>query len=79
MEAGLDAMAHLKAMHHMSKHEGCRTLVASLRHAQQIVEIAELGHSCFTISPRVAEDLFQNDLTADAVVNFEKSASGDVS
>ena len=79
VEAGLDAMAHLKAMQHMSKHEGCRTLVASLRHAQQIVEIAELGHACFTISPRVAEDLFQNDLTADAVANFEKSASGDVS
>ena len=53
--------------------------MASLRNAQQIVEIAELGHAYFTISPRVAEDLFKNDLTADAVAIFEKSASGDVS
>ena len=79
MEAGLDAMVHLRAMHHMSKNVECQTLVASLRHAQQIVEIAELGHDCFTISPNVAHDLFQNDLTAIAVESFEKSALGDLS
>ena len=79
MEAGLDAMAHLKAMHRMSKNVECRTLVASLRDAQQIVEIANLGHDCFTISPSVAHDLFQNDLTAVAVANFEKSALGELS
>ena len=79
MEAGLDAMTHLKAMHQMSKNVKCRTLVASLRHAQQIVEIAELGHDCFTISPGVANDLFQNDFTAVAVANFEKSTLGKLS
>ena len=78
MEAGLDAMAHLKAMQRMSKNVKCRTLVASLRDAQQIVEIAKLGHDCFTISPSVAHDLFQNDLTAIAVANFEKSALGEL-
>ena len=78
MEAGLDAMAHLKAMQRMSKNVKCRTLVASLRDAQQIVEIAKLGHDCFTISPSVAHDLFQNDLTAVAVANFEKSALGEL-
>ena len=74
IEAGLDGMAHLKAIHHMSKNVECRTKVASLRHAQQIVEIAGLGHDCYTTSPYVAHDLFQNDLTAIAVENFEKSA-----
>ena len=78
MEAGLDAMAHLKAMQRMSKNVKCRTLVASLRDAQQIVEIAKLGHDCFTISPSVAHDLLQNDLTAVAVANFEKSALGEL-
>ena len=51
-------------------------LVASLRDAQQIVEIAKLGHDCFTISPSVAHDLFQNDFTAVDVANFEKICSG---
>ena len=79
VEAGLDAMAHLKAMHRMSKNVECRTLVASLRDAQQIVDIAKLGHDCFTISPSVAHDLFQNDFTAVDVANFKKSAAGELS
>ena len=78
-EAGLDAMAHLRAMKAMSRNGSCRTLVASLRNAQQMVEIAQMGHDCFTISPLVARDLFQNDLTDVAVANFEKSAAGELS
>ena len=58
MEAGLDAMAHLKAMHYMSKNVECRTFVALLRKAQQIVEIAKFRHDCFTNSPSVAHNLF---------------------
>jgi transaldolase len=78
-EAGLDAMAHLRAMKEMSQNGSCRTLVASLRSAQQMVEIAQLGHDCFTISPTVARDLFQSDLTDVAVANFEQSAVGELS
>lgn len=78
-EAGIDAMAHLRAMKEMSQNGNCRTLVASLRSAQQMVEIAQLGHDCFTISPTVARDLFQSDLTDVAVANFEKSAVGELS
>ena len=78
-EAGLDAMAHLRAMKEMSQNGSCRTLVASLRSAQQMVEIAQLGHDCFTISPTVARDPFQSDLTDVAVANFEQSAVGELS
>ena len=78
-EAGIDAMAHLRAMKEMSQNGSCRTLVASLRSAQQMVKIAQLGHDCFTISPTVARDLFQSDLTDVAVANFEQSAIGELS
>ena len=78
-EAGVDAMAHLRAMKEMSQIGSCRTLVASLRSAKQMVEIAQLGHDCFTISPTVARDLFQSDLTDLAVAKFEQSAVGELS
>ena len=78
-EAGIDAMAHLRAMKEMSQNGSCRTLVASLRSAKQMVEIAQLGHDCFTISPTVARDLFQSDLTDLAVAKFEQSAVGELS
>ena len=78
-EAGVDAMAHLRAMKEMSQNGSCRTLVASLRSAKQMVEIAQLGHDCFTISPTVARDLFQSDLTDLAVAKFEQSAVGELS
>ena len=78
IEAGLDAMAHLRAMKEMSQNGSCRTPVASLRNAQQMVEIAQMGHDFFTISPTVARDLFHSDLTDMAVANFEKSAAGEL-
>ena len=79
MVAGVDAMAHVKTMHHVSKNEECGTLVASLRDAQQILKIAEIGHDRFTISPNVAHNLFQSNLTVISMVNFEKSALGELS
>ena len=68
--ARLYAIAHLKAMHNLPKNVECQTVVASRRHEQKIVEIVELGHNCFIVSPGVAHDLFQNDLTAAGVANF---------
>ena len=79
MVAGVDAMAHVKTMHHVPKNEECGTLVASLRDAQQILKIAEIGHDRFTISPNVAHNLFQSNLTVISMVNFEKSALGELS
>ena len=79
MVAGVDAMAHVKTMHHVLKNVECVTLVASLRDAQQILKIAKIGHDRFTISPNVAHNLFQSNLTVISMVNFEKSALGELS
>jgi len=42
-----------------------------------MLEIAEMGHDCFTISPEVAKDLFDSKLTDAAVIAFEEAAKGD--
>ncbi len=76
IEAGVDAMAHMRVMKTMSQTLSCRPLVASIKSATQMVEIMELGHDCFTISPEVAYDLLQCDLTDVAVTNFEDSIVG---
>ena len=77
IEAGVDAMAHMRAIKMMSLTGRCRPLVASLRSTQQMVDIAELGHDCFTISPGIAQDLFHSDLTNAATASFEKFIAGD--
>jgi len=76
-EAGLDAMAHMRAIHAMSWNGPCRPLIASLRSAQQMVDIAEIGHDCFTIAPAIAQDLFHNALTEAAAQEFESAAKGE--
>jgi transaldolase len=55
----------------------CIPVIASLRNAKQMLEIAEIGHDCFTISPEVARDLFDSKLTDAAVIAFEEAAKGD--
>jgi len=76
-EAGLNAMANMRAIHAMSWNGPCRPLIASLRSAQQMVDIAEIGHDCFTIAPASAQDLFQNELTEAAAQEFESAAKGE--
>jgi len=76
-EAGLDAMRHMRAIHAMSWNGPCRPLIASLRSAQQMVEIAEIGHDCFTIAPAIAQDLFHNELTEKAALDFDRAAKGE--
>ena len=77
VEAGLDAMTHMRAIHAMSSNGPCRPLIASLRSAQQMVDIAEIGHDCFTIAPAIAQDLFHNELTEAAAQEFERAAKGE--
>jgi transaldolase len=77
VDAGLDAMAHMRAIHAMSSNGPCRPLIASLRSAQQMVDIAEIGHDCFTIAPAIAQDLFHNELTEAAAQEFERAAKGE--
>ena len=77
MDAGLDAMANMQIIEKIARKNKCTPVVASLRNAKQMLEIAELGHDCFTISPDVARDLFNSKLTDGAAIAFEEAAKRD--
>ena len=74
IDAGLDAMANMKIIEKIARKNKCVPVIASLRNAKQILEIAEIGHDCFTISPEVARDLFNSKLTDGAAIAFEEAA-----
>ena len=76
MDAGLDAMANMQIIEKIARKNKCTPVVASLRNAKQMLEIAEMGHDCFTISPDVARDLFDSQLTEEASFAFETAATG---
>ena len=70
-DAGLDVMAHMRVIHAMSSSTQCQPIIASLRNAQQMVDIASIGHTCFKISPSLARNLFDDELTQKAILDFE--------
>ena len=76
LDAGLDAMGNMQIIEKIARKNKCTPVVASLRNAKQILEIAEMGHDCFTISPEVARDLFDSQLTEEASFAFETAATG---
>ena len=76
MDAGLDAMVNMKIIEKIARKNKCIPVIASLRNAKQILEIAEIGHDCFTISPDVARDLFVSKLTDAAAIAFETATKG---
>ena len=76
MDAGLDAMANMKIIEKIARKNRCIPIIASLRNANQILDIAEIGHDCFTISPDVARDLFGSKLTDAAAIAFETATNG---
>jgi len=76
MDAGLDAMANMQIIEKIARKNKCTPVVASLRNAKQMLEIAKIGHDCFTISPEVARDLFDSKLTDEANIAFETAATG---
>ena len=51
-----------------------RILLASLRDVASIVELARHGVDHFTMGPAIAEQLFADELTAQAVQVFEDAA-----
>lgn len=79
-EAGLPAMEMMAQMAGIaalpSAHGGPtpRILAASLRSAQQIVDLAQVGIGCFTIAPEVARSLLDDPQTEAAVAAFEQAA-----
>jgi transaldolase len=52
-----------------------RVLVASLRDADTLADLAVEGLDTFTFSPNVARELFDEPLTDDAAAEFEKAAA----
>ena len=74
IDTGLDAMANMQIIQKIARKNKCIPVIAFLRNAKQILEIAEMGHACFTISPDVARDLFNSKLTDRAAIDFEKAA-----
>lgn len=58
--------------------DGCgaetRLLVASLRTADQVIQLAAQGLDTFTFGPQVAEQLLNEKLTTDAAADFQRAA-----
>ena len=74
MDADLDAVANMQIIEKIARKNRCVPVIASLRNAKQMLEIAEIGHDYFTISPDVARDLFNSKLTDGAAIAFEEAA-----
>ncbi|CAE8673353.1 unnamed protein product [Polarella glacialis] len=51
-----------------------RVLVASIRSADQMTELAAQGCDTFTFSPRICDELFSVDATVAAAAEFERAA-----
>lgn len=75
-EAGVEALEHMvqmQAIHDEAAHK-VKILVASLRSAEQMCMLAELGLKDFTIGPDVARELLGHDLSQAAFDQFEDAA-----
>ena len=73
-EAGLDAFHHLSLMKELESYSTnkCRILIASIRSVEQMMILAAQGHEYFTISPAIASELVNSDLTVNAVSEFNE-------
>lgn len=75
-DAGRDGAAVLQSMRKILAGTGAdtRLLVASLRSAERVIELAELGFDTFTFGPAVAEELLASALTDSAAADFQRAA-----
>ena len=76
-ESGLDAFHHLCQMKDFATHStnGCKIIVASIRSVEQMISLVAQGHLCFTITPRIADELVNSELTIKAVKEFNEAVS----
>lgn len=72
--AGRNAPDEIGHMTKAIKQDGSGPLImaASLKSAQHLVTLTDIGVRVFTISPEIIEDLFADELTARAVGDFER-------
>ncbi len=75
-DAGQDGAATVLTMYDILTGTGSRTrlLTASLRTAEQVVDLAAKGLDTFTFGPGVADQLLVSDLTAAADADFQRAA-----
>jgi transaldolase len=75
-DAGRDGRDTVLAMHAILRGTGAgtRLLMASLRSADRIVDLARQGLDTFTFGPEVAAALLQDDLADEAAAAFEAAA-----
>ncbi len=75
-DAGQDGAATVLTMHELLAGTGSRTrlLTASLRTAEQVVDLAAKGLDTFTFGPGVADQLLVSDLTSAAAIDFQRAA-----
>jgi transaldolase len=75
-DAGQDGPAMIKAMHDILNGSASRTrlLVASLRSADRVIDLAARGLDTFTFGTTVAAELINSDLTASAAADFQRAA-----
>ncbi len=75
-EAGQDGTAKLMTMKEILTRSGSKTrlLTASLRTAEQVVDLAARGLDTFTFGTRVAADLVASSLTRKATADFQRAA-----
>ncbi len=79
VEKGLPAVDAMEQMHAIGQLAGGKTkiLVASIRNAGQMVDLAKRGLDCFTIAPAVARELMSDTETIAAAADFEAAAKPD--
>mmetsp|Transcript_30038 Transcript_30038/g.85702 ORF Transcript_30038/g.85702 Transcript_30038/m.85702 type:complete len:328 (-) Transcript_30038:87-1070(-) len=74
-DQGMDGIKEISELYHTCGGREGRTqvLVASLRNAAQMVELARAGLDAFTFSPKVAEELVNLTRTNEAAAWFERA------
>ena len=75
-DAGHDGAAIVLTMHKILAGSGSNTrlLTASLRTAEQVVDLAAAGLDTFTFGAKVAGELLASDLTGAAAADFQRAA-----
>lgn len=73
--AGREGIADVLAMHEVLASTGGRTrvLLASIPDVPSMVTLARHGVDCFTMAPSIADELFTDELTAEADAEFEQA------
>lgn len=74
-EAGRDGLAAVESMQAALAGTTTRILLASLRDTASLVATARFGVEHFTMAPAIAQALFADPLTAEAVQGFEEAAA----